>query len=66
MDQIVFEPFYDVLRTKEQLGYGVASGMRMTNGVYAFCFTIESAAYGPRHMDARVEAFIVAFRCGWE
>ena len=37
LDQVLYEPCYDVLRTKEQLGYSVHSGTRLTHGVLGFC-----------------------------
>ena len=48
VDQLVHEPCYDALRTKEQLGYTVHSGMRLTHGVLGFCVVIVSGARG-RH-----------------
>jgi secreted Zn-dependent insulinase-like peptidase len=40
----VYEPCYDTLRTKEQLGYTVHSGMRLTHGVLGFCVLVVSGA----------------------
>jgi hypothetical protein len=33
LEQVMDEPLYDTLRTKEQLGYSVSCGVRMTNGL---------------------------------
>ena len=40
--QIIGEPCYDALRTKQQLGYSVHSGVRLTFGVIGFCVVIAS------------------------
>lgn len=60
-DQLVYEPCYDTLRTKEQLGYTVHSGTRLTHGVVGFCVVVQSGVHGPAHLEARVEAFLESF-----
>lgn len=60
--KVMDEPLYDQLRTKEQLGYSVGGSARVTCGVLGFCITVQSAAYGPAHLYARVRAFIKSFR----
>lgn len=42
IEQIFSEPCYDTLRTKEQLGYSVHCGLRLTHGVLGFCITVVS------------------------
>lgn len=37
-------------------------GVRATYRVLGFCFRVQSAAYDPVHLQARIEAFIIAFR----
>lgn len=39
------EPLYDTLRTKEQLGYSVSCGLRMTNGILGFAIRVQSERY---------------------
>lgn len=56
------EPFYDQLRTKEQLGYSVSCSIRVTYGVLGFCVAAQSAAYGPAYLHARIRAFMISFR----
>jgi nardilysin len=58
LDQIMSEPAYNQLRTKEQLGYTVYSGMRLTHGVLGFCFGVVSAKVTSEEADARIDAFI--------
>lgn len=58
----MYEPCFDTLRTKEQLGYSVHSGTRRTHGVLGLCVVVVSGAHGPAHLDARIEAFLGAFQ----
>ncbi len=59
--QLLGEPCFDALRTKEQLGYTVASGVRLTHGVLGFAVTVQSAKHGPAHLDARIDAFLASY-----
>lgn len=61
VDQLIYEPCYDTLRTKEQLGYTVSSGPRLTHGVAGLCVVVQSGTHGPAHLDARVDAFLAEF-----
>ncbi|XP_030604512.1 insulin-degrading enzyme [Archocentrus centrarchus] len=55
--QIISEPCYSTLRTKEQLGYSVHSGPRRANGVQGLRFIIQSEK-APHYLESRVEAFL--------
>ncbi|XP_058075334.1 nardilysin-like isoform X3 [Magnolia sinica] len=57
-DDIVEEPFFDQLRTKEQLGYVVECGPRMTYRVLGFCFRVQSSKYNPSYLHGRIDNFI--------
>lgn len=57
--QIISEPCFDILRTKEQLGYMVFSGMRRSNGVQGLRVIVQSDRH-PKYVDCRVEVFIKA------
>jgi nardilysin len=61
LDQIMYEPFFDTLRTKEQLGYSVCCGLRNTFGVLGFYFAIVSSKFTPLHIEERVEKFVKDF-----
>ncbi|GAB4823775.1 hypothetical protein N2152v2_010821 [Parachlorella kessleri] len=61
LDQILCEPLFNVLRTQEQLGYTVHSGMRLTHGILGFCVVIMSGVHGPAYLDSRIEAFLEGF-----
>lgn len=55
--QILAEPCFDILRTKEQLGYIVFSGVRRARGVQGLRVIIQSDR-PPQYVDDRVEAFL--------
>ncbi|XP_048747252.2 insulin-degrading enzyme-like [Ostrea edulis] len=55
--QIVGEPCFNILRTKEQLGYIVFSGVRRARGVQGLRVIIQSDR-PPQYVDDRVEAFL--------
>lgn len=40
--QVTNEPFYNVLRTNEQLGYSVHCGLRLTHSALGFAFVVVS------------------------
>ena len=61
MPQLMYEPCFDTLRTKEQLGYSVHSGTRRTHGVLGLCVVVVSGTHGPAHLDERIEAFLAGF-----
>ncbi|CAI5965890.1 unnamed protein product [Closterium sp. NIES-64] len=62
LEQVMSEPLFDTLRTKEQLGYRVDCGTRLTHGVFGFCIRVQSADYGPGFLQQRVDSFLNAFR----
>nr|XP_057920921.1 insulin-degrading enzyme isoform X2 [Doryrhamphus excisus] len=55
--QIISEPCFNTLRTKEQLGYIVFSGPRRANGVQGLRFIIQSEK-PPHYLESRIEAFL--------
>ncbi|PIA59677.1 hypothetical protein AQUCO_00400519v1 [Aquilegia coerulea] len=57
-EEIVHEPFFDQLRTKEQLGYVVQCSTRVTYRVLGFCFCVQSSKYDPVYLHGRVDNFI--------
>lgn len=58
VEQVLAEPLYDSLRTKQQLGYTVSSGTRLTHGVTGFCVVVVSAAFEAGEVEQRIEAFL--------
>ncbi|XP_069674736.1 nardilysin isoform X2 [Periplaneta americana] len=57
------EPLFDVLRTKEQLGYDVYSTLRDTCGILGFTVTVNCQAgkHSVSHVNKRIEAFLKKF-----
>ncbi|KAG0214048.1 Insulinase (Peptidase M16) [Mortierella sp. GBA30] len=57
MAQIINEPCFNQLRTKEQLGYLVFSGVRKQTGATGLRFILQSER-DPVHLESRVEHFL--------
>ncbi|CAH2005923.1 unnamed protein product [Acanthoscelides obtectus] len=57
---IIEEPLFDVLRTKEQLGYNVYCSLRDTFGVLGYTITVNAQAtkHTTNHVDNRIEEFL--------
>ncbi|XP_018580177.1 insulin-degrading enzyme [Anoplophora glabripennis] len=55
--QIIQEPCFNILRTKEQLGYIVFSGVRRSNGVQGLRIIVQSDRH-PTYLDSRIEEFL--------
>lgn len=55
----VEEPLFDTLRTKEQLGYYVASSVRVNYGIAGYSITVNSqeTKHTACHVDERIESF---------
>lgn len=61
LDQMLHEPAFDTLRTKEQLGYVVFSGYRRFHTSMGFRFIIQSERT-PSYLEERIEAFLRSYR----
>ncbi|TKR69955.1 hypothetical protein L596_022038 [Steinernema carpocapsae] len=59
--QIANEPAYTVLRTTEQLGYIVHTGIRRSNGAQALEIIVQGS-YDAKFVEERIEAFLKNFR----
>ncbi|KAJ3016137.1 UNVERIFIED_CONTAM: Insulinase (Peptidase M16) [Siphonaria sp. JEL0065] len=59
--QIAKEPCFNVLRTQEQLGYIVASGIRKQTGMISFRVLVQSER-GPAYIENRAELFLKSLR----
>lgn len=55
--QILSEPCYNQLRTKEQLGYIVFCGARKANGVHGIRFIVQSTKH-PAFVEERIKIFL--------
>lgn len=56
------EPCFNQLRTQEQLGYLVFSGILRIEGVDYFRILIQSDVASPQLLDQRIELFVARFR----
>ncbi len=61
VSDLMSEPFFDSLRTEEQLGYSVRCGSRYTNGSVGFEFMIQSSNESGDKLVTRIEKFIDQF-----
>ncbi|XP_066587176.1 insulin-degrading enzyme isoform X2 [Prorops nasuta] len=55
--QIISEPCFNILRTQEQLGYIVFSGVRRTGGSQGLRVIVQSDKH-PQYLESRVNAFL--------
>ncbi|BFF98691.1 insulin-degrading enzyme [Drosophila madeirensis] len=60
VSQVLSEPCYDCLRTKEQLGYIVFSGVRKVNGANGIRIIVQSAKH-PTFVEDRIENFLQTY-----
>ncbi|KAH7285476.1 hypothetical protein KP509_33G029900 [Ceratopteris richardii] len=61
-ESIISEPYFNELRTQEQLGYSLSSTARLTYRILGFSFRVISAKYSPPYVIERIEKFIKTFR----
>ncbi|CRK98493.1 CLUMA_CG011850, isoform A, partial [Clunio marinus] len=57
VSQIMSEPCYNILRTQEQLGYIVFSGVRKANGAKGLRILVQSTKH-PEFVESRIENFL--------
>ena len=62
LEQILDEPFYNQLRTKEQFGYEVSCGARWTFGVLGMSFKVTTACKTAEEASDRIDRFLDEFR----
>ena len=59
---IIDESFFDILRTKEQLGYLVSSKIIYLDKIICLAFEIQSSVKDPRYLQSRIDNFLTEFR----
>jgi len=62
LSAIISEPFYEDLRTKQQLGYIVSSGVRALEETRILAFIVQSSNVPAEKLTAAVMKFLNAFR----
>ena len=55
---VVEQPFYDSLRTKQQLGYIVYAGCKIKEGIPTLLFVVQSSLLGGQALSERVADFL--------
>ena len=63
---LINEPCFDILRTKETLGYIVFSGRKSCEQVLNIHFIVQGDANPPDYLSSRIEAFLLTFRAKLE
>ncbi|XP_057299045.1 nardilysin-like [Hydractinia symbiolongicarpus] len=63
LDHIVSEPLFNILRTKEQLGYTIDHTIHYTRGVLGFSVTVETEVgkSSADRVDSKIDDFFVQF-----
>ena len=59
---LINEPCFDILRTKETLGYIVFSGRKSCEQILNIHFIVQGDANPPDYLSSRIEAFLLTFR----
>lgn len=62
LDVILREPCFDILRTKEQLGYVAHSFVREKRGVLNYAVMVQSSKYPPAYLNTRISNFLDIMR----
>jgi nardilysin len=60
--EIIHEPLFDKIRTKEQFGYEVFCAPRWTHGVIGISFKIVTASRSADEVSRRIEEFLLDFQ----
>jgi len=62
INQLIGEPFFEELRTKQQLGYIVQAGMTEAERVRGFTFAVQSTLLPPPQLEERIDTFLKQYR----
>ena len=62
ISQLLDQPFYGELRTKQQLGYIVSSGIGESDGVRSLVFSVQSSVLPPPEVENRIDTFLTEYR----
>ncbi|CAH0520454.1 unnamed protein product [Peronospora belbahrii] len=61
LHQLMEEPLFDTLRTKQELGYDVSCTVRVTNGILGFGVMVQSSLFAAEYISSCVDRFMVDF-----
>jgi len=59
--QLLEQPAYAQLRTREQLGYAVGAGLSEIDGAFGLYIAVQSAILPPAQVLGRIDAFVLSF-----
>ena len=60
--EMMYEPLYDQIRTKDQFGYDVSCDSRWTNGVIGMQIVVVTSSKSAQQAEDRIEKFLFDFR----
>lgn len=60
--EMMYEPLYDQIRTKDQFGYSVSCDARWTNGVIGMQFQVVTSSKTAQEAEDRIDKFIKDYR----
>jgi secreted Zn-dependent insulinase-like peptidase len=58
---VLHVPYYESIRTQQQLGYLVWSFFYYDTGISSFCCVVQSPQKDPVYVDGRIEEFLKSF-----
>ncbi|KAG7401182.1 Nrd1 complex RNA-binding subunit [Phytophthora boehmeriae] len=61
LHQLMEEPLFDTLRTKQELGYDVSCTVRVTNGILGFGVMVQSSLFAAEYISTCVDRFMIDF-----
>jgi len=62
ISQLIEQPLYGELRTKQQLGYIVGSSISESEGVRSLIISVQSSAVPPPQVEERINTFLASYR----
>lgn len=61
LHQLMEEPLFDTLRTKQELGYDVSCTVRVTHCILGFGVSVESSLFDAEYISTCVDQFMIDF-----
>jgi nardilysin len=59
--EMIYEPLYDQIRTKDQFGYDVSCDSRWTNGVIGMQFQVAASSKTAQQAKDHIENFLIDY-----
>jgi secreted Zn-dependent insulinase-like peptidase len=61
LHQLMAEPLFDTLRTKQELGYEVSCTVHITHGILGFSVKVQSSDFAPEYLSLCMDRFLIEF-----